>query len=276
MGFVPVILIIIFFLALTALVRSVRIVNQYEKGLVMRFGKYQRTVGSGINILVPFVESILAVDMRERVLNVDPQDVITKDNVAVIVDAVVYYKVIDPVKAEFEIQNFAYAATTLAQTNMRNIVGELALDETLISRDIINNNLRSVLDEATNPWGVKITRVEVQKIQPPKDIEDAMSKQMKAEREKRAEILTAEGYKTSQILRAEGDKESAILKSEGQAQAVERVAEAAEKFLTPRALELRKIEMLEKTLQNNTKYIIPSGSNLINILDLEGTGIINK
>lgn len=274
MEFVSVVLIIIFFLALTALVRSVRIVNQYEKGLVIRFGKYQRTVGSGINILVPFVESILTVDMRERVLNVDPQNVITKDNVAVIVDAVVYYKVVDPVKAEFEIQNFAYAATTLAQTNMRNIVGELALDETLISRDVINNNLRAVLDEATNPWGVKITRVEVQKIQPPKDIEDAMSKQMKAEREKRAEILTAEGYKTSQILRAEGDKESAILKAEGQAQAVERVAEAAEKFLTDRALELRRIEMLEKTLENNTKYIIPSSSNLLNILDLEGKNII--
>lgn len=272
--FISIVLVIIFFLSLVALVRSVRIVNQYEKGLVIRFGKYQRTVGSGINILVPFVESILTVDMRERVLNVDPQNVITKDNVAVVVDAVVYYKVVDPVKAEFEIQNFAYAATTLAQTNMRNIVGELALDETLISRDVINNNLRTVLDEATNPWGVKITRVEVQKIQPPKDIEDAMSKQMKAEREKRAEILTAEGYKTSQILRAEGDKESAILKSEGQAQAVERVAEAAEKSLTTRALELRRIEMLEKTLENNTKYIIPSSSNLINILDLEGKGVI--
>lgn len=274
MEFISVVLIIIFFLALTALVRSVRIVNQYEKGLVVRFGKYQRTVGSGINILVPFIESILTVDMRERVLNVDPQNVITKDNVAVVVDAVVYYKVVDPVKAEFEIQNFAYAATTLAQTNMRNIVGELALDETLISRDVINTNLRTVLDEATNPWGVKITRVEVQKIQPPKDIEDAMSKQMKAEREKRAEILTAEGYKTSQILRAEGDKESEILKAEGQAQAVERVAEAAEKSLTTRALELRKIEMLEKTLESNTKYIIPTGSSLINILDLDGKGVV--
>src|SRR3989338_2891368 len=152
MEFVTVVLIIIFFLSLTALVRSVRIVNQYEKGLVIRFGKYQKTIGSGINILVPFVESILTVDMRERVLNVDTQNVITKDNVAVVVDAVVYYKVVDPVKAEFEIQNFAYAATTLAQTNMRNIVGELALDETLISRDVINNNLRTVLDEATNPW----------------------------------------------------------------------------------------------------------------------------
>jgi len=274
MEFISVVLIIIFFLALTALVRSVRIVNQYEKGLVVRFGKYQRTVGSGINILVPFIESILTVDMRERVLNVDPQNVITKDNVAVVVDAVVYYKVVDPVKAEFEIQNFAYAATTLAQTNMRNIVGELALDETLISRDVINTNLRTVLDEATNPWGVKITRVEVQKIQPPKDIEDAMSKQMKAEREKRAEILTAEGYKTSQILRAEGDKESEILKAEGQAQAVERVAEAAEKSLTTRALELRKMEMLEKTLESNTKYIIPTGSSLINILDLDGKGVV--
>jgi len=274
MEFISVVLLIIFILYLTALVRSVRIVNQYEKGLVVRFGRYQRTVGSGINILVPFVESIITVDMRERVLNVDPQNVITKDNVAVVVDAVVYYKVVDPVKAEFEIQNFAYAATTLAQTNMRNIVGELALDETLISRDIINTNLRTVLDEATNPWGVKITRVEVQKIQPPKDIEEAMSKQMKAEREKRAEILTAEGYKTSQILRAEGDKEAAILKAEGQAQAVERVAEAAEKSLTTRALELRKIEMLEKTLQNNTKYIVPTSSNLINLLDLEGKGVV--
>jgi len=270
-GFV---LIVLFLLAITALVKSVRIINQYEKGLILRFGKYQRTVGSGINILVPFIESVITVDMRERVLNVDPQNVITKDNVAVIVDAVIYYKVVDPVKAEFEVQNFAYAATTLAQTNMRNIVGDLALDETLVSRDVINSNLREVLDEATNPWGVKVTRVEVQKIQPPQDIEDAMSKQMKAEREKRAVVLTAEGYKVSQILEAEGDREAQILRADGQAQAVKKIADAAEGALTERAMELRKIEMLEKTLKDNTKYIIPGNSNLVNLLDLEGKGLL--
>lgn len=263
-------LLIIFFVgALVALAKSIRIIQQYEKGLVLRFGKYQRTVGSGINILVPFIEAIISVDMRERVLNVDPQSVITQDNVAVVVDAAIYYKVVDPVKAEFEIQNFSFAATTLAQTNMRNIVGDLSLDETLVSRDVINTNLREVLDEATNSWGVKVTRVEVQRIQPPKDIEEAMSKQMKAEREKRAEILTAEGYRQSQILRAEGDKQSEILRAEGEAKAVVMVGEAAEKSLTPRALELKKIEMLEKTLSENTKYIIPNDSKLLNLLDLE-------
>lgn len=264
-------LIILFFIvSLTILAKSVRIIKQYEKGLVIRLGKYQRTVLSGINVLVPFIESIISVDMREKVLNVDPQSVITKDNVSVVVDAVIYYKVVDPVKSEFEIQNFAYAATTLAQTNLRNIVGDLALDETLVSRDIINSRLREVIDEATNNWGVKVTRVEVQRIQPPQDIEDAMSKQMKAEREKRAEILTAEGYKTSQILRAEGDKQSAILKAAGEAEAITMVADAAEKSLTDRALELKKIEMLEKTLTHNTKYIIPNDAKLVNLLDLEG------
>jgi regulator of protease activity HflC (stomatin/prohibitin superfamily) len=265
------ILLLVFFVgSLVVLVKSVRIVHQYEKGLILRFGKYQRTVSSGVNILVPFIESIIAVDMRERVLNVDPQAVITKDNVSVVVDAAIYYKVVDPVKAEFEIQNFSYAATTLAQTNMRNLIGDISLDETLVSRDMINNNLRNVLDEATNNWGVKVTRVEVQKIQPPKDIEDAMSKQMKAEREKRAEILQAEGYQLSQILRAEGDKQSQILRADGEAQAIIMVAEAAERSLTARALELKKLEMLEKTLQNNTKYIIPNDAKLVNLLDLEG------
>lgn len=262
---------IIFFavVSLIVLARSVRIVKQYEKGLVMRFGKYQRTVSSGINVLVPFIESIITTDMRERVLNVEPQSVITKDNVSVVVDAAIYYKVVDPVKAEFEIQHFAYAATTLAQTNMRNIIGDISLDGTLVSRDVINNNLRAVLDEATNNWGVKVTRVEVQKIQPPKDIEDAMSRQMKAEREKRAEILTAEGYKQSQILRAEGDMQAEILRAEGEAKAVTMVADAAEKSLTPRALELKKIEMLQHTLGNSTKYVIPSDSKLLNLLDLD-------
>ena len=175
-------LVIVLFIFLVALARSARVVAQYEKGMVMRLGKYRSTVDSGLTFLVPVIEDLIKVDMRERVINVEPQKVITKDNVSVTVDAVVYYKVIDPVKAEFEIQNFGYACTTLAQTNLRNLIGDKSLDETLTARDLINANLRNVLDEATNTWGVKVTRVEVQKIDPPADITEAMSRQMEAER----------------------------------------------------------------------------------------------
>ncbi|HEV8375564.1 MAG TPA: SPFH domain-containing protein, partial [Candidatus Polarisedimenticolia bacterium] len=207
------------FIMLVALARSARIVSQYEKGLVLRLGRYRTTVASGLTFLVPVLESMIKVDMRERVINVEPQKVITKDNVSVIVDAVIYYRISDPVKATFEVQNFGYAATTLAQTNLRNLIGDKSLDETLTARDTINANLRTVLDEATNTWGVKVTRVEVQKIDPPVDITEAMSRQMKAERDKRANILEAEGLKQSQILQAEGVKHSEILKAEGDAQA---------------------------------------------------------
>jgi len=156
---------------------------------VVRLGKYNHTVDSGITLLVPFIDAIIIVDLREKVMNVQPQKVITKDNVSVIVDAVIYYKVVDPVKAEFEIEDFDYAATTLAQTNLRNLIGDTSLDETLTARDSINTSLRQVLDESTNAWGVKVTKVELQKIDPPQDITDSMSQQMKAEREKRARIL---------------------------------------------------------------------------------------
>jgi regulator of protease activity HflC (stomatin/prohibitin superfamily) len=143
------------FIALVVLARSARIVKQYEKGLVLRLGKYRATVDSGLTFLMPLVEDMLTVDMRERVINVEPQKVITKDNVSVTVDAVIYYRIIDPVKATFEVQHFAYAATTLAQTNLRNLIGDKSLDETLTARDTINANLRSVLDEATNTWGLQ-------------------------------------------------------------------------------------------------------------------------
>jgi ribosomal protein uS11 len=191
--------IVVLFIALVALARSARIVAQYEKGIILRLGKYRALADSGLTFLVPAIEDMLKVDMRERVINVEPQRVITKDNVGVTVDAVIYYRIVDPVKSTFEVQNFAYAATTLAQTNLRNLIGDKQLDETLTARDVINNSLRSVLDEATNPWGVKITRVEVQKIDPPADITEAMSRQMKAEREKRANILESEGIKQSAI-----------------------------------------------------------------------------
>ena len=265
------------------LARTARIVKQYEKGLVMRLGKYRATVGSGLTFLAPFIEDLINVDMREKVINVEPQKVITKDNVSVTVDAVVYYKVIDPVKAEFEIQNFGYACTTLAQTNLRNLIGDRALDETLVARDMINTNLRAVLDEATNVWGVKVTRVEVQKIDPPVDITEAMSRQMKAERDKRAAILESEGIKQSQILQAEGQRQSEILRAEGdatarvtranaEAEAIRLVSTAAETYFKERAEMMRRLEVLNSTLANNTKFVLPANGDFVNVLGLGDSG----
>lgn len=269
-------------LALITLAKTARIVAQYERGLIVRLGKYHATVGPGLHFLLPFVDDLIKVDMREKVINVDPQKVITKDNVGVTVDAVVYYKVVDPQRAEFEVQNFGYACTTLAQTNLRNLIGDRALDETLVARDSINTSLRTVLDEATNTWGVKVTRVEVQKIDPPHDITEAMSRQMKAERDKRATILEAEGFRQSQITQAEGVKQSDILKAEGEAQAritranaeaeaIRLVSTAAETFFKDRAEVMRRLEVLNHTLAHNTKYIVPANADLINVLGLDGT-----
>src|SRR6266853_363002 len=254
--FLPILLVAALIFGLILLARSARIVNQYEKGSVIR------------------------VDMREQVISVPPQKLITKDNVTVEVDAVVYYKVVDPVKSQFEVQDFGYACTTLAQTNLRNLIGDRTLDETLVARDMINSNLRLVLDEATNGWGVKVTRVEVQKIDPPRDITEAMSRQMKAERDKRASILEAEGFKQSQILQAEGKKQSEILKAEGDAQArvtranaeaeaIRLVSTAAETFFKDRAEVMRRLEVLNNTLAQNTKYIVPSNSGRLNVLGLD-------
>ena len=257
-------------IALVALIRSIRIINQYEKGVILRLGKFHTTADAGLTILVPFVDSLMTVDMREKVINVEPQKVITKDNVSVVVDAVIYYKVVDPVKAEFEVEDFGTAATTLAQTNLRNLVGDKTLDETLTARDVINSSLREVLDEATHNWGVKVTRVEVQKIDPPEDITHAMSQQMKAEREKRASILQSEGIKQSQILEAEGEAKAKILRAEAEATAVKAVAEAAEKYFGPKAQKLKQLEVSASVLKDSTKWVIPSNSDLINILGSEG------
>jgi regulator of protease activity HflC (stomatin/prohibitin superfamily) len=278
--FLPALLIATLLVGLLLLARSARIVNQYEKGIVMRLGKFHGLVPSGLAIIMPLTDSVIRVDMREQVISVPPQKLITKDNVTVEVDAVVYYKVVDPVKSQFEVQDFGYACTTLAQTNLRNLIGDRTLDETLVARDMINTNLRHVLDEATNGWGVKVTRVEVQKIDPPRDITEAMSRQMKAERDKRASILEAEGFKQSQILQAEGVKQSEILKAEGDAQArvtranaeaeaIRLVSTAAETFFKDRAEVMRRLEVLNNTLAQNTKYIVPSNSGLVNVLGLD-------
>lgn len=198
--------------------RAIKIVRPWQKALVERLGRYQRTADSGLLLIVPFMEKITKVDMREQVVDVPPQGVITKDNVVVEVDAVVYFEVTDPVKVTYNVASFYIAATKLAQTNLRNLIGDLALDESLTSREIINTKLREILDDATDKWGTKVTRVELQRIEPPADVTEAMHRQMKAERDRRAMILEAEGH-----------KQSAILKAEGEAEAIRRVAEA-EKF----------------------------------------------
>lgn len=277
---------LIIFLAILAvviiitLVKSITIIRQAEKGIVERFGRYKETLDPGLRILMPFVDSLRArIDMRETVLDIEPQAVITKDNVGVTVDAVVYYFVTDAKAVRYEVANFYVAISKLAQTNLRNLVGDMSLDETLASRERINSSLRTTLDEATDKWGVKVTRVEVKEILPPKDITEAMSKQMKAEREKRATILDAEAYrqkkileaegdKQNAILRAEGDRQSAILRAEGEAKAIENVSNAAKEYFVGNAQLLKQLEVTQAALQNNTKLVISDQSRLINVLGL--------
>ena len=210
---------------------AIKIVQQYEQGLIERFGRYRKTVDPGFHMIVPFIERMVKVDMREQVVDVPPQEVITRDNVVVTVDAVVYYQATDPVKLKYNVSNFILAATKLAQTNLRNVIGDMDLDAALTSRETINTELRQILDEATDVWGTRVVRVEIQRIDPPPDVTQAMHRQMKAERERRAVVTEAEGEKRSQILRAEGIKQSRILEAEGQAQAIKEVAEA-DKFQT--------------------------------------------
>ncbi len=203
-----------------------RIVRPYEQGLIEFLGKYKRTVPPGLRFVVPFVQRMLKVDMREQVVDVPPQEVITKDNVVVTVDAVIYFEATDPVKLKYAVGNFILAVTKLAQTNLRNVVGDLQLDAALVSRELINGKLRQILDDATDKWGTRVVRVEIQRIEPPPDVTDAMHRQMKAERSRRAVVTEAEGEKRSAILKAEGVKESAILRAEGEAEAIKRVADA--------------------------------------------------
>ena len=203
-----------------------RIVRPYEQGLIEFLGKYKRTVSPGLRFVIPFVQRMLKVDMREQVVDVPPQEVITKDNVVVTVDAVIYFEATDPVKLKYAVGNFILAITKLAQTNLRNVVGDLQLDAALVSREIINSKLRQILDDATDKWGTRVVRVEIQRIEPPPDVTDAMHRQMKAERSRRAVVTEAEGEKRSAILKAEGVKESAILRAEGEAEAIKRVADA--------------------------------------------------
>ena len=246
------VLIVLIVLVVIYILRGIKIVSQSETMIVERLGKYNRTLNAGINVILPIVEQAKEtivrrqsgamarssrIDMREQVYDFDKQSVITKDNVMTEINALLYFQIVDPMKAVYEIQNLPVAIEKLTQTTLRNVVGEMELDETLTSRDTINSKLRNVLDDATNKWGVKVNRVELQDITPPESIRRTMELQMQAERNRRAEILKAEGEKQAQILNSEGekqaeinaaeaDKQANILKAEGEAKAKVLQAEA--------------------------------------------------
>lgn len=257
---------------------SIKQINEYERGILFTCGKFKKILKPGWNIVLPIVNSISKVDIRTKAVDVPEQDAITKDNVSIRINAVIYYKVFDAAKAIIAVERFQYAVSQLAQTTMRNVVGAVSLDELLVERDKISEEICNIIDEATDPWGIKVNRVEVKNIIPPRDIQEAMEKQMRAERERREKILQAEGEKKAAILIAEGEKESAILRAdakrethireaEGEAQAILKVAEAqsgALKLLKEAkaddsVLKLKSYEaMVGVANGQSTKIIVPS------------------
>jgi len=261
------------FLVLLTLARTIRIVPQARAGVVERLGRYSRTLQPGLSIVVPFIDRIReTIDMREQVVSFDPQPVITEDNLVVSIDSVIYFQVTEPKSATYEIANYIQAIEQLTVTTLRNVIGGMSLEKTLTSRDNINAQLRGVLDEATGKWGIRVNRVELKAVDPPPSIQEAMEKQMRAERDKRATILTAEGVKQSQILTAEGEKESAILRAEGQRQAAILGAEGQAKAIDtvfraihegdadPKLLAYQYLQVLPQIAQgeSNKVWIIPS------------------
>jgi regulator of protease activity HflC (stomatin/prohibitin superfamily) len=268
-----IVLVVVAVVVVVALWKTVRIVPQAQAGLVERLGRYQRTLSPGVALLVPFVDRLRPlIDLREQVVSFQPQPVITEDNLVVSIDTVLYFQITDPKAATYEVQNYIQAIEQLTVTTLRNVIGGMQLEESLTSRDQINGQLRGVLDEATGKWGIRVNRVEIKAIDPPLTIKDAMEKQMRADRDKRAAILTAEGVKQSQILTAEGEKQSAILKAEGQRQALQLQAEGQSKAIgevfkaihegdaDPKLLAYQYLQMLPQIAQgeSNKVWIIPS------------------
>ena len=260
-------------IVLTVLARTVRIIPQARAAVVERLGRYSRTLSPGLALVVPFVDRIRPmIDLREQVVSFPPQPVITEDNLVVNIDSVIYFQVTDAKSATYEIANYIQAIEQLTVTTLRNVIGGLALERTLTSRDEINDRLRGVLDEATGKWGIRVNRVELKAIDPPASIKDSMEKQMRADREKRATILQAEGEKQAAILTAEGEKTAAILRAEGQRQAVilgaEGQAKAIDTVFTaihegkpdPQLLAYQYLQMLPQIAQgdSNKVWIIPS------------------
>jgi len=271
---------------------AVKKVNQYEKGIVERFNAYEKMVDPGLRIITPFVERILRVNMREQVIDVPPQEIITEDNVVVTIDAVIYYQVVDAKLAIYEIEDFELAIVKLAQTTLRNIVGEMSLDVCLTSREKINVELRRVLDQATDKWGTKVNRIELQRIDPPADIQTAMHKQKTAEQERRqlrllatgrkeaaeqekqGAILKAQGAKTSAILEAEGEARAVELVAEAQAKAIKAVSESANAYFKENAQLNKKLDVIRDTFSQQTKIVVPASADILNVIGLDGATVI--
>jgi regulator of protease activity HflC (stomatin/prohibitin superfamily) len=260
-------------IVLVTLARTIRIVPQARAAVVERLGRYSRTLTPGLVMVVPFIDRVRPlIDLREQVVSFPPQPVITEDNLVVSIDSVIYFQVTDAKAATYEIANYIQAIEQLTVTTLRNVIGGMALEKTLTSRDEINSALRGVLDEATGKWGIRVNRVELKAIDPPGSIKDTMEKQMRADREKRAAILQAEGVKQSQILQAEGEKQAAILKAEGQKQAAILAAEGQAKAIEtvfdaihegkpdPQLLAYQYLQVLPQIAQgdSNKVWVIPS------------------
>ncbi|MEM2995236.1 MAG: stomatin-like protein [Candidatus Bathyarchaeia archaeon] len=283
---------IIVLIVVAIIASGIKKVNQYEKGIVERWHAYEKTVEPGLRFIIPFVQRMFRINMREQVIDVPPQEIITEDNVVVTIDAVIYYQVIDPRRALYEVEDFELAIVKLAQTTLRNIVGEMTLDVCLTSREKINTELRKVLDEATDKWGVKVNRIELQRIDPPADIQAAMHKQKTAEQERRqmrllatgrkeaaaqdkeAAILKAQGEKAAAILRAEGEAKSIEIVAAAQAQAIKMVSEAANQYFKENAQLYKRLDIIRDTFAQQTKIIVPSSADVLSVLGLEGTPLI--
>jgi regulator of protease activity HflC (stomatin/prohibitin superfamily) len=269
-------LIAILIIVIVILIPCIRIVPQASSYVIERLGSYYTTWQNGLHFKLPFIDAIAnKVTLKEIVKDFAPQPVITKDNVTMQIDTVVYFSITDPKLYTYGVDYPVAAIETLTATTLRNIIGDLELDETLTSRDLINSKMRSILDEATDPWGIKVTRVEVKNILPPRDIQEAMEKQMRAERERREKILVAEGEKKSSILIAEGEKESAILRAEAEKQSKIKVAEGeAEAMIKLREAEAKGIELLKNAKADQSVLTLKSYETLSKMADGKSTKII--
>lgn len=267
---------VILILVIILIIPNVKIVPQSQCYIIERLGSYYATWSNGLHFKIPFVDRVAGVvSLKEKVKDFDPQPVITKDNVTMQIDTVVYFQITDPKLYTYGVENPISAIENLTATTLRNIIGELELDQTLTSRDVINTKMRSILDEATDPWGIKINRVEVKNILPPRDIQDAMEKQMRAERERREAILKAEGEKKSSILIAEGEKQSAILRAEADKESQIRIAEGeAEAILKIKQAEADSIKMIKEAKADQSVLTLKSFEALEKMADGNSTKII--
>ena len=279
-AFVLVVLLVIVYL-------SIRVVQQYEKMVVFRLGRTNESMvrDPGLRFLIPIIDRPVKVDVREQFIEVPSQTTITRDNAPINVDFLIYWRIADPLKSVVNVANFAGALQGVATTTLRAVIGDILLDEVLSKREQINEVLRVKLDEVTERWGGKVTTVEIREITPPRDVQDAMNRQLSAERTRRAVITesegtrqaainVAEGQKQSEILKAEGDAQARITRATAEAKAIEMVSNAAEQFFKERAEVSKKLDVLNTVLAGQTKFIVPAGSDLVNVLGLDDRGVV--